>query len=171
MLLVLLLAGCSTDPPAVDPSPSTVVPFAGCAGLGPGQAELPEVSLPCFAGGESVQMRQLRGPAVVNFWASWCEPCRAELPAFQRLSELNRVSVVGVATDDRRESAIALADDLGLKIPTLFDSSGELRRALGEPNLPLTLFIDSSGKVTKYVGPALTDEKLAELVRERLGVA
>lgn len=79
--------------------------------------------------------------------------------------------MVGVATDDRRESAASLATDLGLKIPTLFDSSGELRRALGEPNLPLTLFIDSSGKVTKYVGPALTDEKLAELVRERLGVA
>ncbi len=56
-------------------------------------------------------------------------------------------------------------------MPMLLDPDARLRKAIGEANLPVTLFVDAHGKVTRYVGPALTDDKLAALIHERLGVA
>jgi thiol-disulfide isomerase/thioredoxin len=147
--------------------------FAGCADLakGGGRAELPEVTLPCFTGGEPVQVKGLRGPMVINFWASWCLPCGAELPAFQRLAEAGGVPVIGVATDDTRQAALSRAIDLGVTFPMLYDRAGELRRARGESALPLTLFVTATGEVSSYTGPALTDDTLAALVKQRLGGA
>jgi thiol-disulfide isomerase/thioredoxin len=158
VLVLLLLAGCSSTPEQAAP------PCLAQTGAN----ELPEVSLGCIQGG-TVQVRQLTGPMVINLWASWCEPSRKELPALQRLADRNMIPVVGVATDDTREASASLAQDLGVRMPTLFDGSGELRRALGQAALPLTLFVDAQGKVTRYSGPALTDEKLDALVHERFG--
>jgi thiol-disulfide isomerase/thioredoxin len=168
LALVMLVAGCtSTVEPAPQPTPP---PFTDCTGLFSGRAELPELTLSCITGGQNVQVGQLAGPAVINFWAPWCQECREELPAFQRLADRGQVKVIGVATDTPRSAAISLATDLGVTMPTLLDAYGELRRKFGELFLPLTLFIDGNGKVTKYVGPALKDEKLGTLVRERLGI-
>jgi cytochrome c biogenesis protein CcmG/thiol:disulfide interchange protein DsbE len=168
LVLVLLLAGCSAQ--QVVPPPETG-PFENCSALASGRSELPSLTLPCFSDGSSVQIGQIGGPSIVNIWASWCGPCREELPAFQRLADKKTITVVGVATDDRREAAASLANDLGVRLPALFDADGALRRELGEIGLPLTLFIDAQGKVTRYNGPALTDETLAKLVSERLGIA
>lgn len=176
-LIVAVLAAACT--PAADPDPGPTAPqtseaahFAACTGLEKGgQTGLPEVTLPCFTGGEPVQVKGLRGPMVINFWASWCPPCAAELPAFQRLSEAGSVPVIGVATDDTRQAALSRAIDLGVTFPMLFDRGGELRRARGESALPLTLFVKAGGEVSSYAGPPLTDETLAALVKQRLGGA
>ncbi|GIH08981.1 membrane protein [Rhizocola hellebori] len=168
LALVLLVAGCtSTAPPTPMPTPP---PFRDCASIFEGKAELPELALPCFTGGQNVQVGRLSGPAVINFWAPWCLECGEELPAFQRLADRGQVKVIGVATDTNRSAAISLATDLGVTMPTLLDVYGEFRRQLGTINLPLTVFVDSNGKVTTYVGSALKDETLNKLVRERLGV-
>jgi thiol-disulfide isomerase/thioredoxin len=169
LALLVLVAGCtSTVDPAPEPTPP---PFRDCAAAVAGQAELPEFTLKCLTGGgQDVQVGRLAGPAVLNFWAPWCTECRDELPAFQRLADRGQVTVIGVATDTTRSAAISLGTDLGVTMPTLFDAYGELRRKLGEPNLPLTLFIDRDGKVTSHAKSALNDETLGELVKERLGV-
>jgi thiol-disulfide isomerase/thioredoxin len=175
ILLALWVGACSA--PAAVPTASQeaeATQFATCAGIDAGAgatAKLSEMSLPCFTGGEAVKVDRLRGPLVVNFFASWCAPCREELPAFQRLADSGRVRVVGVATDDRRSASLALATDLGVSFPTLFDAGGELRRSRGVSALPLTLFIDAGGEVTSYSGPALTDETLVNLVTQRLAAA
>ena len=158
--LLLILAGCS---PAAKPEGPACLSQSG-------SNELPAVDLSCFDGG-TVHMRQLPGPMVINLWASWCEPCAKELPALQRVADRNMVKVIGVATDDTREAAASRAEGLGVHMPMLLDPDARLRKAIGEANLPVTLFVDASGKFTRYVGPALTDEKLASLLRERLGVA
>lgn len=126
------------------------------------------MQLQCFTGG-TVVMRQLPGPMVINLWASWCEPCAQELPVLQRLADGQTVTVIGVATDDTREAASSRAEGLGVHMPMLLDPEARLRKAIGEANLPVTLFVDAQGKVTRYVGPALTDDKLAGLIRERFG--
>jgi len=171
ILLALLTGACSTTatpaPPDQAAAPETPQ-FAVCTGIDGGTAKLPEISVPCFTGGQAVKVDRLRGPLVVNFFASWCAPCREELPAFQRLADSGRVPVLGVATDDRRAAALSLAADLGVRFPALFDASGEFRRARGEAALPLTLFIDERGEVTSYSGPALTDDALGKLVTQRL---
>jgi cytochrome c biogenesis protein CcmG/thiol:disulfide interchange protein DsbE len=169
VLLGLLVGACSATPaPPEKEAPPEPTQFAVCTGIDAGAAKLPEVSVPCFTGGQPVKVDRLRGPLVVNFFASWCAPCREELPAFQRLADSGRVPVVGVVTDDRRSAALSLAVDLGVRFPALFDAGGEFRRARGEAALPLTLFIDEHGAVTSYSGPALTDETLGRLVTQRL---
>lgn len=175
-------AGCAGDDPAPGLSDAARSPFADCAAFvstptaptpspaPAGKEVLVDVELPCFTGGAKVHTGALRGPLVINLWASWCAPCRKELPAFQRLADKGRVGVLGVATMDRRDASISLADDLGLTFPTLFDSTGELRRALGEAALPITIIVDASGRAVVHTGPALTDQTLAELVQQNLGL-
>lgn len=146
---------------------------AGPNGLLP-DVSLPDVSLPCFTGGATVQLAALRGPAVVNLWASWCPPCRKELPAFQRLADRTggRLHVIGVDVRDRRESARSLAVDFGLTFPNLVDTDELLRTRLGRAALPVTLLLDTEGRI-RHIDEtgALDDAALAALVERHLGVA
>jgi thiol-disulfide isomerase/thioredoxin len=201
-LLVLLLAslpavaGCTGDRAggagrAGDPEPAAAdSPLAGCAGLtepppaaamgtggdpaaNSGGEPLPGLALPCLTGGEPFPLAELRGPAVVNLWASWCFPCREELPELQRFADQagGAVHVLGVVTEDRPAAAAALATDLGLRFPAVTDREGRLQAALGAVGLPVTAFVDATGRVRHvHRGGALDQPALARLVREQLGV-
>jgi thiol-disulfide isomerase/thioredoxin len=132
------------------------------------------VTLPCFSSGQQVRLADLRGPAVINLWASWCRPCRAELPAFQRLATRTSgsLTVVGVNVRDRRDAAQSLAEDLHLAFPTLYDPEQQTLLKLQRNALPLTLFVDARGRVQHLdVSGALDDTALAELVERHLRVA
>ncbi|WP_446211733.1 TlpA family protein disulfide reductase [Micromonospora sp. IBSANI012] len=146
---------------------------SGAVGAGGAEAVLPGLILSCFTGGTPVALRDVRGPAVVNVWASWCPPCRKELPAFQRLSEraAGRLQVVGVNSRDTRTAAQSIGEDYGIRFPMLFDQGEALQRELGRNALPLTLLVDAQGRVrhTDATG-ALDDARLAALVRQHLGV-
>ncbi|SCL14834.1 Thiol-disulfide isomerase or thioredoxin [Micromonospora rhizosphaerae] len=187
--VLLAVAGCTaTDQQAAPPTatrPERPSPFADCATLtsapasvapapagGPGQP-LPELTLSCFTGGAPVDLRDLRGPAVINVWASWCPPCRKELPAFQRLSDRSagRFQVVGINSRDSRSAAQSIGEDFGVRFPMLVDQGDALQRALNRNAFPLTLFVDAEGRVrhTDATG-ALDDARLAALVRQHLGV-
>ncbi|TDC64836.1 TlpA family protein disulfide reductase [Micromonospora sp. KC207] len=191
LLPLVLLAGACTTAPAEEPTPAEPrrntrpSPFAACAALtvppasaapapvGPGGPELPELTLPCFTGGDPVALRDVRGPAVVNLWASWCPPCRKELPAFQRLSERadGRLQVIGVNTRDSRDAAQSIGEDFGVRFPVLFDQGESLRRALNRNAVPLTVLVGADGRVRHVdTSGALDDARLAALVREHLGV-
>jgi thiol-disulfide isomerase/thioredoxin len=135
---------------------------------------LPEVGLPCFDRGRIVYVGQLRGPAVVNLWASWCAPCRTELPAFQQYARraAGLVTVVGVNTLDTRDAAASVVEDMGLTFPMLVDNRGTLLTALGKTALPVTVFVDRAGRVAYvYQDRALDDDSLDRLVEQHLGVA
>lgn len=184
LALVLAAAGCSGSDDA-PPTPEPPVPFASCASLTnpppaaatvalpDGGKPLPDVALPCFAGGPDVTVSAIRGPAVVNLWGSWCPPCREELPAFQRFADraAGKVTVVGVDTRDSRSAASSLAADLGLTYPNLYDPSERLRVAVEVSALPATLFVDREGRVRHlYNSVALDDATLATLAAKHLGV-
>jgi thiol-disulfide isomerase/thioredoxin len=202
LALLATLLGCRSDdpdmPPAQDSAPpqqEPVSPLDDCAALSgpppqaaardpaesPGNGEgragapsLPELSLPCFTGGEPVALEQLRGPAVVNLWASWCPPCREELPVLQEYAErtAGSVHVVGVVTEDARGAAAAFAAEAGVTFPGLFDREGRARAQLSAVGLPVTLFVDADGRVVHlHQGPPLDADGLAELSTEHLGVA
>jgi thiol-disulfide isomerase/thioredoxin len=111
---------------------------------------LPKVVLPCLGGGPEVNLNELRGPMVVNLWAQWCEPCRAELPYYQRLHEESPggVRVLGIDyLDTQPDGALELADDSGVTFPQLADPSGSLREELRIRALPGVLFVDEGGRV------------------------
>ncbi|MFG3598489.1 TlpA family protein disulfide reductase [Micromonospora chersina] len=187
--LLLAVAGCtgSTEEPA-GPAPATRAerpsPFADCAPLtaappsGPAASgapgdPLPDLALSCFTGGAPVNVRDIKGPAVINVWASWCPPCRKELPAFQRLSERagGRFQVIGVNSRDSRGGAQSIGEDFGVRFPMLVDQGDAFERALGRNAFPLTVLVDADGRIrhTDSTG-ALDDARLAELVRTHLGV-
>jgi len=136
-------------------------------------ADLPDVSLPCFTGGRSVGLASLRGPAVVNLWASSCAPCREELPLLQELADrtAGRLHVVGVDTFDDRAAGASFAADKGVTFPTLFDPGKKLLTALGKINLPVTVFVGADGGRFVYTGKALDKPTLGGLVRTHTGVA
>ena len=180
LLVVAASGGCTAEAKA----PETPSPFAGCAvvAAGPSAAppsasagaavsDLPDLELPCFTGGVPVALRDLRRPAVLNLWASWCDPCRRELPVMQSLADRagDRLAVVGVDTGDGREAAASFATDRGVTMPTLFDADRKLITALAGTALPITVFLDGHGR--SYVNRLPLDAAgLAELVRAHTGV-
>lgn len=180
----VVLAGCTGDGPAPAPARSGEAPVAigpACPSLGrqsTAATTLPDLALPCLgsadAPGAGLPLRRLTGrPTVLNLWASWCAPCREELPALARLHQDggSRLRVLGVASQDRPGTALSYAADAALPFPSLDDSDGELVRALRRRFLPITVFLAADGAVAEvYQGAPLTDGTLRRLVREKLGV-
>jgi thiol-disulfide isomerase/thioredoxin len=134
---------------------------------------LPDLTLECLAGGGRIRLSGLHRPAILNLWASWCEPCRRELPAFQAYASRvdDRVSVIGVDTGDTRTAGSALLQDLKVSYPTLFDEQRSLLTALGRSALPVTLFVDAGGGIRYLYNSVTLDEPgIAALARAHLGV-
>ncbi|MFG1652898.1 TlpA family protein disulfide reductase [Micromonospora sp. NPDC049275] len=165
----------STAPTATSPGSATPTPTTpGTPGPAGGGQALPELTLSCFTGGAPVALRDVAGPAVINVWASWCGPCRKELPAFQRLSErtAGHLQVVGVNTQDSRGGAQSIGEDFGVRFPILVDQGDALQRELKRKAFPLTLFVDAQGRIRHIDATgALDDAQLAKLVRQHLDLA
>ena len=107
---------------------------ATAQGAGNGAMAMPRLRLSCLGGTGQVVLADLRGPALVNLWASWCEPCRTELPALRHYATraAGRVAVIGVVTRDRsRDAAQSVISDLGLTFPMVADPDGALELPLG----------------------------------------
>lgn len=107
--------------------------------------------------GPRATLASLRGrPAAVNFWASWCQPCRRESPQLERLyrSLQGRASLVGVDYRDDATSAMQLIRELDLTYPNLRDGSGVVGERYGLTGLPTTAILDSQGRVVRLLrGP------------------
>lgn len=106
----------------------------------------------------------LRGtPVVVNVWASWCAPCRTEMPLLGRAADTYRGRVVflGVASRDDRAAAASFLDDVGVDYPSVFDATGEVRRALGLRGFPTTYLFDAAGELREAVVGGITEQRLA----------
>ena len=105
-----------------------------------------------------ISLASLRGKVVVlDFWASWCDPCKDAMPALAALDRRMRdrgVAVVGVLTDDPElEEAARVAHDLGVRYPLVIDD-GSIAQRYGVQNLPTAVFIDGAGVVrATEVGP------------------
>jgi thiol-disulfide isomerase/thioredoxin len=152
--------------PASDPSPRTAD-----AGTAP---QMAAITLPCFAGGAPVKLDALARPAVLNLWASWCGPCRSELPVFQRYADSSggAVTVLGVVTGDTRAAASSFAEDVSVTFPSVFDKDSAVQRSgLVPVVLPVTLFVDAQGRVRHVEAAPIPDlSTLEDLVARYLGV-
>ena len=188
LLLAALLAGCTaggpdrgtSDGPRTDVAsvesdlqPCPAQPDRAPAGSTSEGTALPPLSFPCFSGGTLDLARAPGVPTVVNLWASWCGPCREELPLMQQLAAAagGRIAVVGVVSRDGVEQATSFAADAGATFPSAFDGQGELMTQLGLNALPFTYLLDADGAVVHtQIGPVRSYDELRQLVADHLGV-
>jgi thiol-disulfide isomerase/thioredoxin len=180
--VAVLAAACTTSAARSTPAAGSgsASALAACPAPGAPAAAghaLPDLSLPCLGateGAAAVPLRRLTGrPMVVNLWASWCGPCRAELPALARLSRVagGRLRVVGVASLDVPANSASFAADNRLPFPSLQDRDGNLERALRRNGLPVTVLVRTDGTIAYvYQGAPLDDGTLRQLVRDKLGL-
>ncbi len=155
-LLALLVAGL------LRPRDPAGTPLAG--------QPAPDFKLQTLVGGQ-ISLSSLRGRAVVlNFWASWCLPCRDEAPLLRQAAlegaDRNYV-VIGIAIEDRPEDVRKFVDEFGLGFPILLDNDGERAKVrFGVTGVPETFFIDKNGKIVSRLASPLTRSTLeAELAR------
>jgi len=128
----------------------------------------PDAPVEQLDGSGEASLADYRGEWVlVNFWASWCEPCRAEAPALERYARAHDadLSVVGIAVKDNTESATAFAREYGLTYDLLRDGAGDRMDAWGILALPESFLVDPEGNLAliqrgpvdaKYLDAAVT---------------
>ena len=124
--------------------------------------------------GRNVRLSELRGQVVlINFWASWCGPCRQELPLLNRIYDQYRPAgfmLLAVNVDDNRKDAEAMLKRLNLRFPTLFDGNKKVAKQYRVDTMPATLLIDRDGRV-RYVHRGYYsgyEQKYEQQVRELL---
>lgn len=166
LLLLLLLVGAVWIWVNRIPSDAATV----TAGLPPAPAvghPAPDFRLTTLAG-EPFTLSDLRGtPVVLNFWATWCPPCRAELPELQGASErlAGQVAIIGVNQAEAPADVGAFVAALGLSFPMPLDVRGEISRLYAVRSLPTTFFIDRQGVIRHVqIGP-VTEATLAQLLK------
>lgn len=109
-------------------------------------------------------------PVVLNFFASWCPTCIAEMPDFEAVHQAlgEDVQFLGLAFQDRQQNAEALVRDTGITYPAGLDTNGEVFALIDGLGMPTTVFIDADGVVQDVHSGALSRDGLTDLINEHL---
>jgi peroxiredoxin len=153
---------------------AVAVPWTAAAPLAP-TAQAPDFTLRTLDG-QKLRLGEQRGRVVlVNFWATWCGPCRQEMPHLNKLYEKYKSSgfvLLGVNVDDDTRQAAGVADKLGVKFPVLPDADKRVSKQYDLSAMPSTVLIDRDGKV-RYLHRGYQsgyedtyDKQIRELLKE-----
>ena len=128
----------------------------------------PDVTLEDLEGNK-VKISDFQGkPVVLNFWASWCPPCKSEMPGFENLYQEygNEIQFIMVnLTDGGRETkdtAMKYVNDMGYTFPVYFDTDMSAALAYNAVSIPITYLIDANGNIVAYASGAVEEEALRE---------
>ena len=120
----------------------------------------------------NLSLAQLRGrPLVLNFWASWCPPCRKEMPALAATARKagDHVAFVGVDTNDARSDALSFAAKTGVGYPLAYDANASVAGTYAVNGLPTTFFISATGQLVGEQVGGMTAGRLAQLLQITFG--
>lgn len=150
---------------------SAGVGFSGDLRVG---GRLETLSLPRLEGGGAVSYADLSDrPVVLNFFASWCPNCIAEMPDFERVHQSlgDRVAFLGVSQGDAPAASIDLAHQTGITYPTAIDQAGSFFRAVGGVGMPTTVLIHPGGEIADVWVGQLNATTLEQLIERHFGVS
>lgn len=165
-----------TPEPTVPPQPTVTATPAPTPRIIKSRAQTEDKAAPDFEmetfDGETLRLSELEGKVVVlNFWASWCPPCRWEMPFFETMWNEYRdrgVVFVGVAMADTLEDAQGFAQEAGVTYPIGLDQTNEIVRAYEVRSLPTTFFIDKEGQIQRRLTSAANEALLKVFLRGQL---
>lgn len=170
-LCLATVAGCSGGTDAVDQTAGGEFRFV--AGTGKGEVipaadrkSAPEVTGQLMDGADWSLASQRGKVVVLNFWGSWCSPCRVETPDFDqayRATKAEGVQFVGVAVKDRKQAAASFLTEKKISYPSLFDPAGKVTlrfRDLRTNGFPYTIVIDKQGRVAAVYPTVLIREDI-----------
>jgi cytochrome c biogenesis protein CcmG/thiol:disulfide interchange protein DsbE len=144
-------------------------PITGLSGITMVDRPAPGFVVQTFQG-DTISLADLRGrPMVINFWASWCPPCREEAPLLERTwrAYKNRdLTFLGVNIQDRKEDAVNYLREFDITFPNGPDPTGEITINYGVSGLPVTFFVSRDGKVARRWVGALEHSVLIRSIGE-----
>jgi thiol-disulfide isomerase/thioredoxin len=167
-VVILMIAGVVAIWPRSDPAPQETTQSspdltkaraeAGlptCETSDQGPADLRGITAECLGDGKSVDLaKTVQAPVLINMWASWCEPCKTELPVLaQYAGEPGAIKVVALGVQSRPADALELLTALKVKLPALLDEDGVALRKLGVNTLPASFLVKPDGNVTLIENP------------------
>lgn len=133
---------------------------------------LPEFALTTLDGEPFALTSIIGEPTVINFFASWCAPCRAELPEFQAVSQTvsDKVNFLGINTrEDDVAGARQLLSETGVTYPTVLGDDGSLFQIIGGLGMPTTAFVNAEGIIVEVQSGILRGEDLEKKIEENFG--
>lgn len=170
MAVALVAAACSGGSGDADTASPDSAAVASPATQRQGDP-IPATAFETF-GGETVTLANYSGkPLVVNFWASWCPSCVAEMSAAFVPAQLalgDDVAFLGVNIADERDKALELVEETGAIFELAEDSTGQLYTELGGLGMPFTVYISADGQVLEVHNGPLTEDQLVDQITEVL---
>ncbi|MBL8162517.1 MAG: redoxin domain-containing protein [Anaerolineae bacterium] len=174
------LTGESQDAPVVEPTAQPSAQLNSITGAAAGADAVSGTNVgnlaPDFTSvtdtGETVTLSELRGQIVlVNFWATWCGPCRIEMPEFEAAYQANQdagFTILAINNQEGLEQVSGFRDEMGVSFPFVMDEAGDIQREYGVFSYPSTFLLDRDGVIiARQFGP-LTAEQIEQLVSEAL---
>ena len=165
---LLLLSGCANS---VEPIAGKVI---ACSEINIDKSITDGVQLGCLDGGEGGYLQGLRGPMILNVWASWCYECGVEMPYLRSFyaKVQGKVSLVGVDVEEKNiEAGQKYVESHGITWPNFYDSDGSSRGYFGM-GVPVTWFITTDGSVAyKKIGAFKNELEIIELSAKYLDVS
>lgn len=168
-LIATLLLGSAwilySREPVQQPDPMAGVPSAPAVGY-----QAPDFSLPTLTGETFTLSEQGGRPVVINFWATWCPPCRAEIPFFQAAARTyyGQVAIVGIDDGEPASIVASFANELGMTYPVPLDEDSSVSKTYRVNSLPTTYFIDQEGVITNIhigiISQAVLEDGIAKLL-------